>query len=96
MNVTITCPECHNDAMLLLSEKQENDVMNKIRSEGRSPTLITECSEGHELLITLYFRGSQLAVRDVIVAYKAGSKDNNSKVSKSEIDWVKRAFGGGN
>jgi hypothetical protein len=80
----------------LLNEKQEHDVKNRIRSEGRSPTLIAECSEGHELLITLYFRGSELAVRDVIVAYKAGLDENNSKVSKSEIDWVRHAFGGGN
>ncbi len=95
MNLKITCPECDSDATLSLSEEQQNDVKNKIRSEGRSPTLITECSQGHELLITLYFRGSNLSVRDVIVAYKTQPEEHDSDESPSEIDWVKQAFGDG-
>jgi len=94
MNLTVTCPECSKNATLSLNEKQEDDVKNKIRSQGRSPTLITECSQGHELLVTLYFRGSELAVRDVIVAYVPDSEAGKQQKAKSEIDWVKHAFGG--
>ena len=75
----------------------EKAVKNRIKNEGRSPTLIVRCENNHELLVTLYNlrSGDGLGVRDVVVPHrfdgeKAEPKDKGSK----EIDWLTKAFGG--
>ncbi|MGV9169008.1 MAG: hypothetical protein ACOC38_03605 [Promethearchaeia archaeon] len=69
-------------------------VKERIAEEGRSPTMIVNCSQGHELLITLYINGGKLAVRDVVVPMRAENENINEKESSSEIGWLKKAFGG--
>lgn len=56
--------------------------------------MIVNCSEGHELLITLYMNGGKLAVRDVVVPMRAENEDTNENKSPSDIDWLKKTFGG--
>jgi hypothetical protein len=48
---------------------------------------------GHELLVTLYFRDGELGVRDVVMPIDTGGKDQ-PKEHHSELDWVKKTFGG--
>jgi hypothetical protein len=77
-----------------MDEPEAEAVKKRIADEGRSPTMIVNCSEGHELLVTLYINGGKLAVRDVVVPMRAENEDNNENKSPSEIDWLKKTFGG--
>ncbi|MHA1637346.1 MAG: hypothetical protein ACTSUB_04960 [Candidatus Thorarchaeota archaeon] len=92
MQFVFACPECASEAKIVLDEEEVESIKAGIREKGRSPTLISRCSKGHELLVTLYFRDDELGIRDVIMPLgKAGTK----KEKKKEIDWLRDAFGGG-
>jgi hypothetical protein len=91
MKIPVTCPECAKAAMLSLTEKEEEEIKERILAGGRSPALIATCPNGHELLVTVYFRGGEFGVRDVVVPLRA----DDEKGEISEVDWVGKAFGGG-
>ncbi|MBD3157388.1 MAG: hypothetical protein GF309_01245 [Candidatus Lokiarchaeota archaeon] len=77
-----------------MDDPEAEAVKKRIADEGRSPTMIVNCSDGHELLITLYMNGGKLAVRDVVVPMRAEDEDTGDDKSSSEIDWLKKTFGG--
>ncbi len=76
-----------------ITEEEVADVKARIAQDGRSPTVIVKCENGHDLLVTLYNMGDGLGVRDVVVAMTKAEVSGN-KTEVSEIDWLKRAFGG--
>ncbi|MFW9845688.1 MAG: hypothetical protein ACFFD6_02985 [Candidatus Thorarchaeota archaeon] len=78
--------------MLELGDQETEDIKERILSGGRSPTLIATCTQGHQILVTLYFRDDEFGVRDVMVPIKADKKESKEV---SEIDWIGDAFGGG-
>ncbi|MEM2143691.1 MAG: hypothetical protein QXS20_01360 [Candidatus Thorarchaeota archaeon] len=88
MELRFSCPECRGPAFLRLSTEEAETLKARIKSEGRSPTVITKCEKGHELLVTVYLTEKGLAVRDVNVAVRTGAKKGQ------EIDWIRSAFGG--
>lgn len=93
VEIVFSCPECKGKASMDISEEEVQDVKARIAKEGRSPTMIVACDNGHDLLVTLYNVGDGLGVRDVVVAMKKTEPaDENKEVS--EIDWLKKAFGG--
>ncbi len=73
-----------------MTDQEENEVRQQIKSSGRSPTIIVQCQNGHDILVTLYNTPDGLGVRDVVIPLK---KDTSEK-PVSEIDWVSKAFGG--
>ncbi|MFO7837548.1 MAG: hypothetical protein R6V83_12975 [Candidatus Thorarchaeota archaeon] len=77
-----------------MEEAEAEDVKKRITEEGRSPTMIVNCSEGHELLVTLYMNGGKLGVRDVMVPVRSGTSKTTGQEKPSEIEWVKKTFGG--
>ena len=93
MQLVFLCPECSAQARLVLTDEDVESVKAAILKDGRSPTFITRCVNGHELLVTLYFRDNELGVRDVVVPL--GSTDaKGDRKPPSELDWLKRTFGG--
>ena len=97
MDILFKCPECKGRATITMSDDEATEIKQRIQSEGRSPTLIVNCENDHELLVTLSNprSGDGLGVRDVVVAQRAkkdSSKEENKKTS--EIDWLSKAFGG--
>jgi hypothetical protein len=91
MEIPLTCPKCSKGTILNLSDEEATEVKEKILSGGRSPTLLATCPSGHELIITLYFRNDEFGIRDVVMPMRADEENNEV----SEIDWVSKAFGGG-
>lgn len=76
-----------------ITEEEVADVKSRIAQDGRSPTVIVKCENGHDLLVTLYNMGDGLGVRDIVVAM-AKTEVAVDKTEVSEIDWLKKAFGG--
>ena len=91
MQFRISCPECSSDATIELKDDEVENIKKAIHDKGRSPTLLSKCDKGHELLVTLYFRDGVLGIRDVIVPLDTGKP--RKKLAR-EIDWVRSAFGG--
>lgn len=77
--------------MLSMSDSEEAEIKEKILSGGRSPALLATCPDGHQLLVTVYFRSGEFGIRDVVVPLQA----DEEKKQISELDWVGKAFGGG-
>jgi len=80
---------------MTLKDDEVESIKKSIVDKGRSPTLLTQCDNGHELLVTLYIKNGTLGIRDVVVAVEAGKFDKPRKGRQREIDWVRGAFGGG-
>jgi hypothetical protein len=82
-------------AVIELSDEEVQSIKDAIVNKGRSPTLLTTCDEGHELLVTLYFRDDELGVRDVAVPLGKGKSEKKPKKDLAgELDWVRDVFGG--
>ncbi len=98
MEIRFQCPECKGNAVVQMTEKEAFDVKERIQREGRSPTIIVQCENNHELLITLFNQrdGKGLGVRDVVVPQRAGSDEEKEGTGSKEIDWLTKAFGGDN
>lgn len=94
MELAFSCPKCSSGAIIYLTEDEVKNIQETIVDKGRSPTLLSKCKNGHELLVTLYFRDGELGVRDVVMPIEAGSSDE-SKQKPNELDWVRDTFGGG-
>ncbi len=92
MELAFSCPKCSSPAKITLSNDEVESIKKQIKNEGRSPTLIAKCENGHELLVTLYFRNEELGIRDVMVPIDI---NGNEKSKVSEIDWLRSTFGGG-
>ncbi|MGY5872778.1 MAG: hypothetical protein RTV72_11070 [Candidatus Thorarchaeota archaeon] len=93
MELSFSCPKCSSGAIISLDDNEVNNIQETILEKGRSPTLISKCGNGHELLVTLYFRDGELGVRDVVMPIETGSTVE-SKKPPSELDWVRDTFGG--
>lgn len=96
MDIVFKCPECQGQTVIKLSEGEAESIRKRINDEGRSPTMIANCENGHELLVTLYNQrgGKGLGVRDVVVPMKT-DKAPKKKTGSAELDWLTDAFGGG-
>ena len=90
MQLVFSCPKCSSEAKIVLDEAEVESVKKAIVEEGRSPTLLSKCNNGHDLIVTLYFRDDELGIRDVAMPLDPGKDDEKP----SEFDWVKRTFGG--
>ncbi len=95
MELSFSCPECSSGAVINLDEDEIENIKKTIIEKGRSPTLLSRCANGHELLVTLYFRDDELGVRDIAVPIGTGKQDKKkpSKKLSGELDWVKDVFG---
>ena len=93
MELTFSCPKCSSGAIINLDETEVKNIQEMIIKQGRSPTMISKCEKGHELLVTLYFRDGELGVRDVVMPIEAKSSED-TKEPPSELDWVRDTFGG--
>ncbi len=93
MQIVISCPECNSSAIIDLNSEDMDSVKKTIKDRGRSPTLLTTCDNGHELLVTLYFRDGELGVRDVAVPMGTAGKEEKPKKLSGELDWVRDVFG---
>jgi hypothetical protein len=93
MELAFSCPKCSSGATINLDENEVKNIQETIVDKGRSPTLLAKCKNGHELLVTLYFRDGELGVRDVVMPIETSTKDE-LKERPSELDWVKETFGG--
>ena len=94
MDLAFSCPKCSSGAVIHLDDNEVKNIQEIIVTKGRSPTLLSRCKNGHELLVTLYFRDGELGVRDVAMPIEAGSIDE-SKSKPNELDWIRDTFGGG-
>jgi hypothetical protein len=95
MQLVFSCPECSSGAVIDLSEEEVEAIKKTILENGRSPTLLSTCENGHELIVTLYFRDDKLGVRDIAVPIGNGRKKKEpEKKLSGELDWVKDVFGG--
>ena len=96
MDIRFQCPDCKGAAVVILTDDEASDIRERIRSEGRSPTLIVKCENDHELLVTLYNlrSGDGLGVRDIVVPHKAQISESEKSSGSREVDWLTRAFGG--
>jgi hypothetical protein len=94
MDIRFQCPDCKGHAVVVLTDDEANEIRDRIRSEGRSPTLIVKCENDHELLVTLYNlrSGDGLGVRDIVVPHKPELTQKSS--GSKEVDWLTKAFGG--
>ena len=94
MELAVRCPECSSGAVIALDEEEVANIKKTIVEKGRSPTLLSKCDNGHELLVTLYFRDDELGVRDVAVPIGTGKEEKKPRKELSgELDWVKDVFG---
>jgi hypothetical protein len=95
MELSFSCPECSSGAIINLSEDEVENIKKTIVEKGRSPTLLSRCENGHELLVTLYFRDDELGVRDIAVPIGTGKEEKKKpeKELSGELDWVKDVFG---
>jgi len=97
MDILFKCPECKGNAIVQISDKEAEEVKQRIQNEGRSPTLIVRCENNHELLVTLFNQrdGKGLGIRDVVVPHRSGKPASEStKEDSKELDWLTKAFGG--
>lgn len=90
MRILLSCPSCATEAILNLNDDEAEEIKQRILDGGRSPALIAKCTNGHEILVTLYFRNGSFGVRDVALPIRA----DGTEEKVSEIDWVSKAFGG--
>ncbi len=93
MELAFSCPKCSSGAIITLDDDEIKNIKETILEKGRSPTMLSKCDNGHELLVTLYFRDGELGVRDVVMPIEASSSEK-SKGPASELDWVRDTFGG--
>lgn len=95
MELTFSCPECSSGAVINLDDEEVENIKKTIVDKGRSPTLLSRCENGHELLVTLYFRDDELGVRDIAVPIGTGKQEKKEPDEKlsGELDWVKDVFG---
>jgi hypothetical protein len=93
MELSFSCPKCSSGATIILDESEVKKIQETIVQKGRSPTMLSKCKNGHELLVTLYFRDGELGVRDVAMPIETGTKDEQ-RDHRSELDWVRDTFGG--
>ncbi|MGY5881126.1 MAG: hypothetical protein RTV31_12800 [Candidatus Thorarchaeota archaeon] len=94
MELAFSCPECSSGAIITLDEEEVENIKKSIVEKGRSPTLLSKCKNGHELLVTLYFRDDELGVRDVAVPIETGKQEEKpEKELSGDLDWVKDVFG---
>jgi len=93
MELAFSCPKCSSGAIINLDDAEVKIIQETIIEKGRSPTMISKCENGHELLVTLYFRDGELGVRDVVMPIEARASEN-PKEPPSELDWVRDTFGG--
>ncbi|RLI56603.1 MAG: hypothetical protein DRO93_11185 [Candidatus Thorarchaeota archaeon] len=91
MKLVFSCPECNGQAEVAMTDEEAERVRAQILKQGRSPTLIVRCENGHEILVTLYNTPDGLGIRDVVIPMR---KDSEEGKPVSEIDWLKKAFGG--
>ena len=94
LQIVFQCPECNKSVKMKMKKGEAEDIKKRISAEGRSPTMIVKCPQGHELLVTLYIKEGELAARDIVVPMKIKTKKDDKKKAPSEIDWLKDAFGG--
>ncbi len=94
MQLVLSCPECKSGAVVELDENEVEAIKKTIKEKGRSPTVLTTCENGHELIVTLYFRDDELGVRDIAVPMgKTQEAKKPEKKLSGELDWVKDIFG---
>ena len=95
MELAFSCPECSSGAVIALDDEEVENIKKTIVEKGRSPTLLSKCANGHELLVTLYFRDDELGVRDIAVPIEAGKQEEKKPDKKlsGDLDWVKDVFG---
>ncbi len=86
-DILFSCPECKSQTKITIGDAETTKLRERIKAEGRSPTLIVRCPKGHELLVTLYNSENGLSIRDVVVPVRSAERP-------SEADWVRKAFGG--
>jgi hypothetical protein len=80
--------------MIDLDEDEIESIKRTIKEKGRSPTVLATCENGHELIVTLYFRDNELGVRDIAVPMgKSQDEKKPEKKLSGELDWVKDVFG---
>ncbi len=91
MKLKFSCPECKGSAELEMTDEEAQEIREKISEVGRSPTLIVNCENGHEILVTLYNTPDGLGIRDVVLPLR---KDRDEDKPKSDMDWVSKTFGG--
>ncbi|MHA1772460.1 MAG: hypothetical protein ACTSYL_12825 [Candidatus Thorarchaeota archaeon] len=91
MKLHFSCPKCKGAAEIEMTDEEAAEVRDRIIEQGRSPTLIVKCENGHDLLVTLYNSADGLGIRDVVIPLHSG-KDKSKP--KSDFDWVSKAFGG--
>lgn len=94
MQLVLSCPKCSKGAVINLDEEEVESIQQSIVERGRSPTLLSRCEGGHELIVTLYFRDGELGIRDIAVPLESKEEEEKSKKKTSELDWVKDIFGG--
>lgn len=94
MELAFSCPKCSSGSIITLTDEEVKNIQETIVEKGRSPTMISKCDNGHELLVTLYFRDGELGVRDVVmpIGTSKDAKKPEKKLS-GELDWVKDVFG---
>ena len=94
MELAFSCPECSSGAIITLDDEEVENIKKTIVDKGRSPTLLSKCENGHELLVTLYFRDDELGIRDVAVPIGTSQQEKKpEKKLSGELDWVKDVFG---
>jgi hypothetical protein len=94
MELAFSCPECSSGAIIVLEDAKVQEIKTAIVEKGRSPTLLSKCEKGHELLVTLYFRDDELGIRDVAVPIGINKQEKkDEKKLSGELDWVKDVFG---
>jgi hypothetical protein len=91
LQLVFKCPICSSGADLDIDDEQIESIKKAILDHGRSPTLLSKCDDGHELLVTLYFRDDELGIRDVAVPL---DPNGEKKEKPTELDWVRSTFGG--
>ena len=95
MELAFSCPKCSSGAIITLDDEEVNNIQKTIVEKGRSPTLLAKCENGHELIVTLYFRDGELGIRDVVMPIDGVTTGGKGKESPpSELDWVRDVFGG--
>lgn len=91
MELAFSCPKCSSPTKITLRDDEIENIKVQIKEAGRSPILIARCENGHDLLVTLYFRNDELGIRDVMVSIDVKNKETKTI---SEIDWLRSTFGG--
>ncbi len=92
MNLVFSCPKCSAAGEVRFSDEDIEQIRKAILENGRSPTVISRCENGHEVIITLYLRDDKLGIRDIATPLDTGTQGEEKKMG--ELDWLRKAFGG--